>query len=457
MAQRIFIACASETKESHAMPIAHALGDVGFEVKRWWTEFKPGDFTLERLVQLSYDVQGAVFICVGTDQTWYHGKKTVQARDNVIFELGLFLSQLEPSLAVVVSDEGTQLPSDLSGMTYIRATEDTTTLAERVATHFKNQFQTRKSKSSLSPRMISIEVDPDVGEASIKSPAPPGWHQRALYLGTEGARGWMAIVKHGGYPTSTSLDLVRTQTFDVLKGISISTFVSLGPGDGVIDREVAIFLSSKETELIYLPVDISEGLLFHAARLLSAHVQVPVGILGDFEERLPFVVDRLRARINQPVLVGVLGGTLGNLDRFEATFLRQLQSWLGKGDFVILEVTAADEGISPQDMGLPDSSEARRFLANGISWQSGIPIEDILVGFNERLERREGRSDVPGTVSIDFIDRHTGVKVQNMRCYDWKSFLKWIKEGFGFEVVKERKGRWTGMKFGPGMVLLRRI
>ena len=35
MIQKIFIASASEHCDSHAKPIAQALSDAGFEVKRW--------------------------------------------------------------------------------------------------------------------------------------------------------------------------------------------------------------------------------------------------------------------------------------------------------------------------------------------------------------------------------------------------------------------------------------
>lgn len=58
--------------------------------------------------------------------------------------------------------------------------------------------------------MNSAKCEPDIwtvqgfsttSRSFAAQPGARGWHQRALYLGTEGARGWIAVVQHDTYLT----------------------------------------------------------------------------------------------------------------------------------------------------------------------------------------------------------------------------------------------------------------
>ena len=71
--------------------ITRGLGDVA-DVEPWTTTFNPGRSTLERLVELSQEVDFAAFVFAQDDWTTTDAAEGSQAspRDNVVFEAGLF-------------------------------------------------------------------------------------------------------------------------------------------------------------------------------------------------------------------------------------------------------------------------------------------------------------------------------------------------------------------------------
>ena len=71
--------------------ITHGLEDVA-DVEPWTTMFNPGRSTLDRLVELSYQVDFAAFVFAQDDWTTTDASQSAEAspRDNVVFEAGLF-------------------------------------------------------------------------------------------------------------------------------------------------------------------------------------------------------------------------------------------------------------------------------------------------------------------------------------------------------------------------------
>jgi len=91
------------------------------EVEPWTTTFNPGTSTLERLVELTREVDFAAFVFAQDDWT-SHGESPGQAspRDNVVFEAGLFGGVLGMRRTFILHAEGAKLPSDLLGLTCVR-------------------------------------------------------------------------------------------------------------------------------------------------------------------------------------------------------------------------------------------------------------------------------------------------------------------------------------------------
>jgi Predicted nucleotide-binding protein containing TIR-like domain len=107
--------------------ITRGLEDI-VEVEPWTTTFNPGRSTLDRLVELSKEVDFAAFVFAPDDWTTTDAPQSGQAspRDNVVFEAGLFGGALGIRRTFILHAHGTKLPSDLLGLTSVRYDPATT-------------------------------------------------------------------------------------------------------------------------------------------------------------------------------------------------------------------------------------------------------------------------------------------------------------------------------------------
>ena len=101
--------------------IARGLDEVA-EVESWTTTFNPGRGTLDRLVELSREVDFAAFVFAQDDWTTTDASPSGEAspRDNVVFEAGLFGGALGMRRTFILHAHGSKLPSDLLGLTAVR-------------------------------------------------------------------------------------------------------------------------------------------------------------------------------------------------------------------------------------------------------------------------------------------------------------------------------------------------
>ena len=92
------------------------------DVEPWTTTFNPGRSTLDRLVELSQEVDFAAFVFAQDDWTTTDASQSGQAapRDNVVFEAGLFGGALGIRRTFILHAHGSKLPSDLLGLTSVR-------------------------------------------------------------------------------------------------------------------------------------------------------------------------------------------------------------------------------------------------------------------------------------------------------------------------------------------------
>src|SRR5437764_4761210 len=112
--------------------LTRGLEDVAL-VEPWTTSFNPGTTTLERLLELTHEVDFAVFVFARDD--WTSSSPPVSdstasgqasPRDNVVFTAGLFGGALVMRRTFILHANGTKLPSDLLGLTCVRYGEATT-------------------------------------------------------------------------------------------------------------------------------------------------------------------------------------------------------------------------------------------------------------------------------------------------------------------------------------------
>src|SRR5690349_22323131 len=131
---RIFLGSSGE-QEKLLQALTRGLEDVA-HVEPWTTSFNPGTTTLERLLELTREVDFAAFVFAKDDWTTAGGPVPATTepgqaspRDNVVFEAGLFGGTLGMRRTFILHASGAKLPSDLLGLTSVRY-EGATTASE---------------------------------------------------------------------------------------------------------------------------------------------------------------------------------------------------------------------------------------------------------------------------------------------------------------------------------------
>src|SRR5678809_810664 len=106
--------------------LTRGLDDVA-HVERWTTVFNPVTTTLERLLELTREVDFAAFVFAQDDWTTNSPAADPAAtagqaspRDNVVFEAGLFGGVLGMRRTFILHASGAKLPTDLLGLTCVR-------------------------------------------------------------------------------------------------------------------------------------------------------------------------------------------------------------------------------------------------------------------------------------------------------------------------------------------------
>jgi Predicted nucleotide-binding protein containing TIR-like domain len=134
---RIFLG-SSGKQEKLLQALTRGLADVAHVVP-WTTSFNPGTTTLERLLELTHEVDFAAFVFARDDWTSTSPSASpppepaqASPRDNVVFEAGLFGGALGMRRTFILHASGSKLPSDLLGLTCIRYGEATTAAEMRV-------------------------------------------------------------------------------------------------------------------------------------------------------------------------------------------------------------------------------------------------------------------------------------------------------------------------------------
>jgi Predicted nucleotide-binding protein containing TIR-like domain/Methyltransferase domain len=89
---------------------------VEAELLLWNDAFETGDMTPDKLINLSGTVGAAIIVLTADDDVHSRGTETSAPRDNLVFEAGLFLSNLGFERVLMLREEDSKLPSDLLGV-----------------------------------------------------------------------------------------------------------------------------------------------------------------------------------------------------------------------------------------------------------------------------------------------------------------------------------------------------
>lgn len=116
---RIFIASSGE-RLNMAIEVGSWLEGMNVEPVLWNEPevFPLGAYTWDALIDLSENVDAAIFIFGEDDQIWFRGESTMTVRDNVLLEYGLFSGKLSKANTIFLCDGRPKLASDLEGITW---------------------------------------------------------------------------------------------------------------------------------------------------------------------------------------------------------------------------------------------------------------------------------------------------------------------------------------------------
>jgi Predicted nucleotide-binding protein containing TIR-like domain len=156
----IFIGSSSE-----GSPIAYAiqqnLEDIGDVYV--WTQgvFELGNSYLESLINELDKVDFAILVLTEDDITISRGEESISPRDNVLFELGLFIGRLgkDRSFFVYDTEKNIKIPSDLSGISGAgyKIQQSTNLVASLGAAC--NKIRTAVSKAGLRLKMNATQIN----------------------------------------------------------------------------------------------------------------------------------------------------------------------------------------------------------------------------------------------------------------------------------------------------------
>ncbi len=135
--------------------LTRGLEDVA-HVEPWTTSFNPGTTTLERLLELTREVDFAAFVFARDDWTTVSppasdpsGSGQASPRDNVVFEAGLFGGVLGMRRTFILHASGAKLPSDLLGLTCIRYEETTAAEMRVVNEKLRNAIENERRAARI--------------------------------------------------------------------------------------------------------------------------------------------------------------------------------------------------------------------------------------------------------------------------------------------------------------------
>lgn len=143
--KRVFIGSSSE--ELPLAEIAKKQLSADFDVTIWndslWDTavFRLNQNFLSDLMKASLQFDFGILLGTADDKVQYRGNEVLQPRDNVLFELGLFIGRLGTSKCAFVIDKEVKFPSDFQGITLARFSKSDPATFEKAIAQVASVFR----------------------------------------------------------------------------------------------------------------------------------------------------------------------------------------------------------------------------------------------------------------------------------------------------------------------------
>jgi hypothetical protein len=419
----VFIGSSSEKKKL-AIAIQKKLEKLPISVLPWWSDraFRPGDFTLPRLIQLAGLCEGSVFVFGADDKIWFRGTKGMSVRDNVLLEYGLFVGQTGPRHTLIVAESSVKLPSDTSGMMVMFYQPDDTlsATASRVVNHFTELLREFDGNSDTGDTGLAVKTDwnlkiHDINGADVTS---------ELYEGRTGARAWSGVAGDIGYVDRTQSGINGQKIAELVNNRPVSTIISFGPGLGGMDNEITSHLSGNLLRE-YIPIDTNEYFLINSAKAVAQgnpQVECKHAFRCNFETDTTFLSRMIKDHSTGNRLFLMAGGTFGNSRRSVSAQLKTLYGLMEAGDLFVFDLFCHGDGyrVDVDPMASVDlwSNSVEKFFAGSVGFRP--ELNDSLQDFVAKIEASiiVGTSGLTKTTTIVVREKSTKQIIVEIRRFD---------------------------------------
>jgi hypothetical protein len=168
------------------------------------------------------------------------------------------------------------------------------------------------------------------------------------YLGSTCASNWLGLSQNPSYGHARLIKLIENNIEEIISAMKFKNknsmdFISLGPGDGVIDSFILNELNKANNLGTYYPLDLSFDLLQEATQAIITNSWINIirlkAIHGDFTNLIKYksIYDYDDQNTN---LFGLLGYTFGNFN--ESEFIGKIKEGMNEGDYLFLDVRLHD-------------------------------------------------------------------------------------------------------------------
>jgi predicted nucleotide-binding protein len=114
----VFLAYSSKARAT-ANDVSKFLTSRGVAVRDWEVHFGPGPTILDELMEASRSCLGAIMLLTKDDDLLVGQENFAAPRDNVIFEMGMFMEARGRERVLVIREEGAKMPADIGGGIYL--------------------------------------------------------------------------------------------------------------------------------------------------------------------------------------------------------------------------------------------------------------------------------------------------------------------------------------------------
>lgn len=182
--------------------------------------FGASDYTMDSLVAEAERSDFAVLIATADDTVESRSGTRAAARDNVIFELGLFIGILgrERTYIVKMQKDDLRLPSDLNGLTYL-------SVADRADGNMRSAVNA--ASLGIEEKIAKLGLRPRLGPAPLGAPGVSGLEDALHLLRVSAiAQGWKLP---GNSKTTFRLVSRSGKRFSLVVGNQVRALEQLGP------------------------------------------------------------------------------------------------------------------------------------------------------------------------------------------------------------------------------------